>query len=145
MFTREDLIDNRIGDLIDDDTKILTEFREGYSVKEKILTKGNIFVRSHGDMSVIYADDLVLCAVEDKIVALFYVYDLYNAYLIQEMKAVVAVGHETCHLYGFEDGHYEERKIRSVHSQSYRQDNYGQTKDVYASQNRFCNDDHSPG
>jgi hypothetical protein len=106
MFTREDLIDNRIGDLIDDDTKILTEFREGYSVKEKILTKGNIFVRSHGDMSVIYADDLVLCAVEDKIVALFYVYDLYNAYLIQEMKAVVAVGHETCHLYGFEDGHY---------------------------------------
>ena len=109
MFSKESLIGKKIGDVITENTKILTEFKEDYNVKEAVFKKGNIRIQSADNMTVIidYQNHLVLCAKGDKIVALFHVYDIYDVSLNSKRKMVTAVGHETSHQYWFEDEGYE--------------------------------------
>ncbi len=114
MFNKENLVGKKVGDIIDGDTKILTNFKDGYDVTKAEFKEGTIIVDSHDDMAVIsdFSNHLVLCAKADKIVALFHVYDIYNVSLNSKKKMVTAIGHETNHQYWFDDGDYDEQHTR---------------------------------
>jgi len=114
MLTKDNLVGKKVGDIIDSETKILTKFKEGYDVKEAVFKEGNTFIESDKDMIVIsdYWNHLVICGIRDKMVALFNVYDLENAFLNPKRGIVTAVGHETIHTYWFDEGDYEEQYTR---------------------------------
>ena len=110
MFKKEDLIGKKIGDIITDDTKILTEFTNGFNVKDVVLKFAE--VQTHGDYAVVYDEYYVICFKSEKPVALFHVYELRDCALNGERGLVTAMGHETTHEYWFDNGEYEGRHTR---------------------------------
>jgi len=135
-FTKEDFEGKKIGDIITDDTKILTEFKDGFDVKEVVLRW--VSIKKHDTVVPIGSgfsldalprtyhvveasdyslplkqnDDYILCFIDKKPVALFNVYDLEYVSLNGKRGLVTARGHETVHEYWFDDGEYKENYTR---------------------------------
>lgn len=101
-----------IGDVIDDDTHILTNFREGYDVKAVKIR--DIFLRESGPYTAFadFNNYLVICFENGRAKALFHVYDIMNVTLNGKHGLVTAIGHDTSHRYWYSDGDYEEQHIR---------------------------------
>jgi hypothetical protein len=79
-----------------------------------VFKKGNVLIQSVDDMTLIsdHWNHLVLCAVEDKVVALFHVYDIYDTSLNSKRRMATAVGHETNHQFWFDDLDYNYQYTR---------------------------------
>ena len=107
---KEDFEGKKIGDIITDDTKVLTKFKDGFDVKEVELKW--VSIKKYDSFSVVEANDYVLCFIDKKPVALFNVYDLEYVSLNGKRGLVTARGHETVHEYWFDDGEYKEDYTR---------------------------------
>ncbi len=96
----------KVGDVTDEDTKILTSFVEGYDVRSEVLKSP--LVKTHGNLAAICDFDtgLVICFKNDKPVALFCVYEIHNFSFNGERGHISVVGHETVHEYWFDNGEY---------------------------------------
>lgn len=101
-----------IGDIIDEDTKILTKFMEGYDVKtEKIR---DISLQQDGPYTVFtdYMSSIIVCFENEKPKALFFVYECMNVKLNSKRGMVSTVGHETHDQYWFDDDEYTSEYTR---------------------------------
>ena len=110
----EAVIDKKIGDIITEETKILTEFMDDYDVKDQVLKKHNLSKESYEDFDILtdLGNDIVICFKNNQAVCLFHVYEIHDVSLNGKRGIVTAVGHETIHEYWFDDGEYNERHTR---------------------------------
>ena len=110
----EHIIGKKVGDVITEDTKILTEFVDGYEIRDKSFRKGNLSIESYENLSVLtdFDNNIVICFKDDKPVCLFNVYEVANVYLNGKRGMVTAQGHETAHEYWFDDGEYNKQHTR---------------------------------
>lgn len=109
-----------IGDFINDNTKILTEFKDDYDVKSQEIRDVMLYADNSYLVMADYLSGLVLCfevcyigqeqTIELK--ALFYVYDLMDVSLNGKRGLVTAVGHEASNQYWFDDNEYNSAGIR---------------------------------
>jgi hypothetical protein len=110
----EALIGKKIGDIITDETKILTKFMDDYEIRDQILKEHNLSKESYEDFDVLtdFGNDIVICFKNNQAVCLFNVYDIEDVSLNGKRGVVTAIGHETAHEYWFDDGEYNERHTR---------------------------------
>ncbi len=96
----------KVGDIINEDTKILTNLVGCYDVHSEVLKSP--LVKTHGNLAAICDFDtgLIICFKNDKPVALFYVYEIHNFSFNGERGHISVVGHETAHEYWFDNGEY---------------------------------------
>jgi len=101
-----------IGDIIDDDTKILSKLREGFDVRAEKIT--DVWLREDGPYTVFsdFNSGFVVCFKDGEPRALFYVYDLEHVAINAKRGMVTARGHETNHEYWFDDDEYSEKHTR---------------------------------
>lgn len=101
-----------VGDVIDDDTEILTEFVEGYDVRAVKIR--DIWLQQEGAYTIFsdFMNNLIVCFENSKPKSLFCVYDLMNVKLNGERGLVSAVGHDTHDQYWFDNGEYNSERIR---------------------------------
>jgi len=110
----EALIGKKISDIITNETKILTEFTNGYEIRNQVFKKYNLSKESYENIDVLtdFGNDVVICFKNDQAVCLFHVYEVNDVYLNGKRGLVTAMGHETIHEYWFDDGEYSERHTR---------------------------------
>ena len=111
MIKKEDVRGTRIGDVINKDTVVLTEFMAGFVLENEILDAYYEYLH-HDKFTVIATEAYVLCFVDEQAVALFSVYELCHCSFNKKRGVVKAEGHETIHEYWFDDGEYREDNTR---------------------------------
>jgi len=110
----EAIVGKKVGDIITDETKILTEFMDGYEIRDQVFKKHNLSKESYENIDVLtdFSNDIVICFKNDQAVCLFHVYEIHDVSLNEKRGVVTAAGHETTHEYWFDDGEYSERHTR---------------------------------
>lgn len=104
-----------LGELVDDSTKILGRFMDGYDPKAAEL--GSDFeIDECGEKTVVtsYRSGFILIINNstEKVEAVFNVYEIRNVYINKERGLVSAVGHETVHYYWLDNGEYDSEHTR---------------------------------
>lgn len=110
----EALIGKKVSDIITNETKILTEFMNGYEIRKQVFKKYNLSKESYENIDVLtdFSNDIVICFKDNQAVCLFHVYEVHDVSLNGKRGLVTAAGHETVHEYWFNDGEYNERHTR---------------------------------
>ena len=110
----EALIGKKVSDIITNETKILTEFTNGYEIRKQVFKKHNLSKESYEDIDVLtdFSNDIIICFKNNQAVCLFHVYEINDVSLNGKRGVVTATGHETVHEYWFDDGEYNERYTR---------------------------------
>lgn len=103
----------KVGDIIDENTKVLTKYVEGYDVYEQVLGK-DVSIQIHENIAVVadYKTGIIICFKDDKAVALFSVYEIHHVSLNGARGLLKASGHETIHEYWFDNGEYSTDSTR---------------------------------
>jgi len=101
-----------IGDIIDDDTKILTLFVDDYDVRAQEVKQ--VLIRKDGPYTAVanLLGGHVICFENGKPKALFWVYDLAGISVNAKRGMVSAHGHDSINEYWFDDGEYNEKYTR---------------------------------
>ena len=104
----------KISDIITDKTKILTEFVDGYEIKDKVFINDDMYSGSYENMDVLVDSNsgIVICLKDGQAVCLFGVYEVQDVSLNGKRGLVTAMGHETVHEYWFDDGEYRSDHTR---------------------------------
>ncbi len=107
--------DKLLGEFINDSTKILTKFTEGYDCKS-VKLYGYIDIYEAGEKTVVASYETGMVLIMDnstqKADAIFNVYEMEHASLNKKRGLVTARGHETIHQYWLDDGEYEAEHTR---------------------------------
>ncbi len=123
-MNQEQFENKLLGEFIDDSTKILTDFADGYDLKSVELGKNKDYFEIYEwvcseniNTPVLMKGKTVVCSYRtgfvlimnnntEKAESIFKVYELRNTSIPKNKGLVCAVGHETVHLYWFDDGEY---------------------------------------
>lgn len=103
-----------VGNIITKDTKILTEFVDGYDVTTAKMRKNCLSLETYENLSVLtdLGNNLVICFKDDIPVCLFHVYEIDHVSLNGKRGMIKASGHETIHEYWFDNGEYDTEYTR---------------------------------
>jgi hypothetical protein len=113
-FTKEFFEGKKFGDIITDNTKILTDFSKGFDIRKEVFEKSNrvLGIETYEDLTVVYTENFVICFKFKEPIALFHVYELHDCHLNGRRNLITASGHETNHEYWIDKGEYEVRYTR---------------------------------
>lgn len=104
-----------LGEFIDDSTKMLTKFTEGFDCKS-VKLHGLMDIYEVGEKTIVASHEVGVVLIVDnntqKADALFYVYELEHTSVNEKRGLVTARGHESVHQYWLDDGEYEAEYTR---------------------------------
>lgn len=97
-----------IGELIDDSTKILTKFVEGFDYASAKIDNVDCIQGPDGKLVVLDCrSGYVLIVSDGRVEAMFNVYEIQQFDINKKRGVLTIVGHETIDKYWFDDGEYE--------------------------------------
>lgn len=115
-MNEEQFKDKLLGEFINDSTKILTKFVEGYDCKSVKLYGTTMSIYESREKTVIASYETGMVLIMDnstqKADAIFNVYELEHVSVNKKRGLVTARGHETVHQYWLDDGEYEAEHTR---------------------------------
>lgn len=112
LTEKEAFIGKKVADFMTEVTEIKGSYVDSYDITEVVIR--DAFIKKYENLMVVgdFMENLVLCFRDDKLTAVFNVYDLMHVGLNGERGLVKATGHETIHEYWFDDGEYSSDHTR---------------------------------